>query len=250
MFVDAGELNKRISVFRLKRETHPEGYDVWTEETLLSRWAKVTKNSGTTVMKANAEFDSETRRFLIRYSSQEITEEDFVRYQGRVYSIEYVNDFGGKEYLEIWGKRLVMDAVQTVTLYNAGKATDAPNMTYLSGVFVDQVTATGLNDQGLVNADTVKLYIPLTAAAVNALTGKAQHYLKPKLYRSKADKTPFWTLDPGAGQSSCFFALGTLTEQAKYQTINSKYDGVFRVSSVAVKRYGSTVATYLEVSGR
>lgn len=248
--INPGELNRRIQICRLYRKQTAEGYEVTQEELILGCWAKVTRNSGTELVKANGDFEKETVRFLIRRPVKVIDRTMIVRFEGKDYEIEYVNPYNGRQYVEIWAKRLRMDMAQTVTLYIPGEDAASPAMTVLRGVFVDRTRASGVNTNGLVNQDSVTLYIPLDVEAENAETGDPQHYLKPKAYSAKEDKAPYWTIDPGAGQIGCFFALGELSECAKYQTINQKYDDVYRVQSAALRNFGTSAATYLEVGGR
>lgn len=248
--VNAGELNRRIQILKIDRVDAPEGY-WYTQETLvLGCWAKATRVSGTELVKSNADFSQEKVRFLIRKPVSTLGREMVVRYGGADYEIEYINPYDGRQYVEIWGKRLRMDMNETVTLYLPGEDPAQPLMTVLRGVFVDRTRASGVNTNGLVNQDSVMLYIPLEAEAENALTGEKQHYLKPKVYQAKEDKSAFWTIDPGAGQVGCFFVCGEVTEQAKYQIINQKYDDVYRIQSAAIRNFGATAATYLEVTGR
>ena len=250
MHVNAGELNKRIQIIRIDQVKMPEGYYVPQETLILGCWAKVTRASGTELVKANAGFQDEKIRFLIRKSVTPVTDEMVVRFCGQDYEIEYVNPYDGRKYVELWGKKLHMEMKQTVTLYIPGDNPAEPHMTVLRGVFVDRTQASGTSTNGLVNQDTVMLYIPLAVTAENALTGELQHYLKPKQYQGKEDKSKFWTVDPGAGPVGCFFVCGEVTEHEKYQVINQKYDDVYRIQSAAINNFGSTAATYLEVGGR
>lgn len=250
MLVNAGELNKRIQIFDVSFSTHSEGYREYQEAPVYSCWAKPSRNSGTTLVKANAGFDQETIRFLIRYTRKEIKRNLFVRFGGNIYAIQYVNDYNGREYMELWCKRIMMDSPQIVTLYNLRNDADAPNLTVLRNVFVDRSRGAGLSMTGMTNEDTVKLYIPAIAMAENPITGDTQHYISPKLYLEKTDKSRFWTIDPKAGNGSCFFAMGHLSEVGKYQDINAKHDDVFRIGTATLRNFGSPMALYLEVDGR
>lgn len=250
MFVDAGELNRRIQVFDVSFEKDPIGYAVYRETAIHSCWAKPSKNSGTALVRLNAGFGKDTIRFLIRYTRKDLRRNLFVRFDGDVYVIQYINNYNGREYMELWCERIVMDAAQTVTLYNLSEDAASCNLTVLRNVFVDRSCGVDVSMTGVDNGDTVKLYIPMTAAAENPLTGEEQHYLSPKLYRSQSDRAQFWTIDPKAGAVICFFAVGALSEAGKYQDINAKYDDVFRISTVAIRNFGSPMALYLEVTGR
>lgn len=102
--VQAGELNRRITIFREAETTDADGYGTAERRTVRSCWAKVTKVSGTELVKANADFGQEKVRFLIRYPGAGVIDRKMlVHYEDRDYEIEYLNDYGGRQYLEIWG---------------------------------------------------------------------------------------------------------------------------------------------------
>lgn len=95
MFVNAGELNKRIQIYRKNGEP------------LLVHtcWAKFSQTSGTTVQKAGADWGEVKVRFLIRHTKKELDRKMFVRYADADYEIEYINTYGdSRQYIEIWCK--------------------------------------------------------------------------------------------------------------------------------------------------
>lgn len=103
MHVNVGELNNRIQICR-NTTTKVEGnYEIAQEELVLGCWAKVSRVSGTEMLKAGADFGEEKVRFLIRRPAKAIDRKMFVRFEGREYQIQYINDYGGRAYLEIWG---------------------------------------------------------------------------------------------------------------------------------------------------
>lgn len=104
MFVNAGELNKRIAIYRRIDRANERGYLIPEDDQLVhSCWAKFTQQSGTELVQANADFGEERVRFLIRYTAKEIDRKMFVLYAGAVYEITYINDYGdGHRYMEIW----------------------------------------------------------------------------------------------------------------------------------------------------
>ena len=105
MFVQAGELNKRIHIIRRTETPNGNGYPDMQENVVHSCWAKFTQTSGTEAFRANADFGEEKVRFLIRYTCKPIDRKMFVRYAGSDYEIQYINDYGDShEYIEIWGK--------------------------------------------------------------------------------------------------------------------------------------------------
>jgi SPP1 family predicted phage head-tail adaptor len=109
MYINAGELDKRIEIIKRVEETDNEGYPVTREVTVHRCWAKFTQTSGTEIVKANADFGEVKVRFLIRYTSKAIDRKMFVRYRGGRpaaggdYEIQYINTYGdGRQYMEIW----------------------------------------------------------------------------------------------------------------------------------------------------
>lgn len=108
MYVNAGELNKRIDIYQ-KPELDEDGYLPEAPEPVLVHtcWARFSQTSGTEMVKNNADMGETRVRFLIRYTRKEIDRKMYVRYQKANYEILYVNTYGDSgEYIEIWCKRL------------------------------------------------------------------------------------------------------------------------------------------------
>lgn len=103
MYVNAGELNKRIEIYR-KPELDEDGYLPKNPESTLvhSCWAKFTQTSGTELVRANADVGEAKVRFLIRYTRKKLDRKMFVRYGGTDYEILYLNSYGdSREYMEL-----------------------------------------------------------------------------------------------------------------------------------------------------
>ena len=97
----------------------------------------------------------------------------------------------------------------TVTLYNVSVETDPATLeertinhiTVLEGVLLDAVKGKNVNESGLVDADSVTLYIPANVSATDGVTGEKSGTLAPwssgtvragtVCGRSPPDKTPF-----------------------------------------------------------
>lgn len=102
--IQAGELRSRIQIIQKTEQRNAGGFVTGTTEAVVHCcWAKVTKTSGTEMVKSNADFGQEKARFLIRYTTRPIDRKMVIRYGGRDYSIEYINDYAGRQYMEIWG---------------------------------------------------------------------------------------------------------------------------------------------------
>lgn len=107
MYINPGELNKKIMILALEPEgTDSSGFPLTTPKVVRSCYAKVTNTSGSEAVKENSEFSSVKKRFLVRYSEQELNTDMIIRYEEKDYDIEYINPYeDGKEYVEIWTKR-------------------------------------------------------------------------------------------------------------------------------------------------
>lgn len=144
-----------------------------------------------------------------------------------------------------------MYAPHTVTVYRGGGKDRS--ITILEGVFLDMCRGTNLMKSGLVDADAAVLFIPDGCKATDALTGQEQRYCPPKEYGRLEDKAGFWTVGTGGRQSGvdCFFVKGVVVEpEAGFAEINDRFDGVFRVSSVDVRDFGSMGMHHLQVGGK
>lgn len=138
MYVDPGELNKRIQIVqKMSGEQYDdEGLPIKREMLIRTCWAKVTNTSGKELVKAGSELSEARKRFLVRYTFTPITTAMVVRYRavppsGPIldesltgiqdtsgediiaesdqclddHDILYINPYGdSREYLEIWTK--------------------------------------------------------------------------------------------------------------------------------------------------
>lgn len=103
MHVNAGELNRRIQICKRTREKIEGNYEVTQEQLVIGCWAKVTRVSGTKMVLQGADFGEDKVRFLIRRPVTPIDRKMFVKFEGKEYEITYINDFGNRAYLEVWG---------------------------------------------------------------------------------------------------------------------------------------------------
>lgn len=101
--IQAGELRHRIRILQRTANTDGEGFPVGEPQEVHRCWARVTITSGTELVRANADFGQMKARFLIRWTSIPIDRKMLVEYGGKEWKIEYVNDYAGRQYLELWG---------------------------------------------------------------------------------------------------------------------------------------------------
>ena len=109
MYVNPGELDKRIKIVDDGTVTDEDGYVVPNRSTVWECWAKATRTSGTEMIKGNADFSQTKMRFLIRYTDKKIDRKMIVEYQGDDYEIEYVNDYeDNHQFIEIIANKLAV----------------------------------------------------------------------------------------------------------------------------------------------
>lgn len=105
MYVDPGDLNKRIQIIRkyYGRVYDNLGHPVPEETVVRECWAKVSRVSGTELIKAGQELADTRKRFLVRWTPEEITPAMVIRYKGDDLNIIEVNQYhDDKRYVEIW----------------------------------------------------------------------------------------------------------------------------------------------------
>ena len=90
--INAGEYNKRITIYQLTEREDGGGFKVKTETVILSVYAKVKTTKGFTLITSNTDFEKAYTNFTIRFPKTEVTRDMLIRYNGKVYSIEYLNN--------------------------------------------------------------------------------------------------------------------------------------------------------------
>lgn len=175
----------------------------------------------------------------VNYSGQTIIELDTA--EGSVRCDVYRTYRKSADVLELWCVRKNADAVQTFTLWSAGKRVT------LFGAYLTGEDGTQRTETGRIATDTVTLILPQTVQAFADETPVA--YARPKAYAamSEARKAEHFCID-----STAFFALGDIgwAGTSKYQDVNAAYDDVYRVQSVALRNRGTPDSEYLEVTGK
>lgn len=153
----------------------------------------------------------------------------------------------------------------TITVYNVEVVTDKEtvsskvinHITILRGVLADASRAVNVRDSGLVNADAVNLYIPFSADATDAVTGEKKDYLPPAEFWRREDKSGFWTLAITAKGPSLhgytFFIKGVslppegTAPDKVVERVEALYDGVYSITKIDTKDFGSPDMQHWEV---
>ena len=90
--INAGEYNKRIIIYKLTEQEDDGGFKAKTEAVILSAYAKVKTTKGFTLITSNTDFEKAYTNFTIRFPKTEVTRDMMIRYNGKDYTIEYLNN--------------------------------------------------------------------------------------------------------------------------------------------------------------
>lgn len=111
--INAGKYNRQIGIYKTVQGKTADGFPDNTEELILKPWAEVKNTSGYTMLASGSDFESATTRFVFRFSKKVLDEYNSattdrkltVRYNGRVFSVEYLRDIDDRhEEIEIQGR--------------------------------------------------------------------------------------------------------------------------------------------------
>ena len=90
--INAGEYNKLITIYQVTEKEDDGGFVEKTEAVILRPWAKVKTTKGFTLISSNTDFEKAYTNFTIRFPKVEITRDMLIRYNGKDYTIEYLNN--------------------------------------------------------------------------------------------------------------------------------------------------------------
>lgn len=90
--INAGEYNKKISIFKEESKEDNAGFNTITKSIVLSPWAKVKTTRGYTLIVNNTDFEQAYTNFTIRYPKVKITRDMLIEYNSKIYTIEYLNN--------------------------------------------------------------------------------------------------------------------------------------------------------------
>lgn len=105
--MNAGKYNKRITIYSVSIGEDSAGFKESSENLVLETYAQVKTTKGYTLITSDTDFEKAYTRFVIRYPKTKIKRDMIVKYNGKTYTIEYLNnvDEDGVE-LEIQAKEV------------------------------------------------------------------------------------------------------------------------------------------------
>ena len=104
---NAGHFNHKITIYSVTYGKDAQGFPQNTETVVLTAWASVKTTRGMTIIINNSDFEKAYTNFTIRYPSVTITREMLIRFNGKVYTIQYLNNVDEKNVLlEIQAKEV------------------------------------------------------------------------------------------------------------------------------------------------
>lgn len=103
--INAGKYNKKIEIYSKEKIKDEEGFLVEEESLVLSAHASVKTTRGYTLIANDSDFEKAYTNFTIRYPKTQITRDMIIKFKGKIYTIEYLNNIDEEKVeLEIQAK--------------------------------------------------------------------------------------------------------------------------------------------------
>ena len=104
---NAGKYNRRIQIFKVTKGKDAAGFPADVEALVLTVYAEVKTTKGFTLIVNNTDYEKALTRFTIRYPQTVITYDMIIKYRGKTYTIEYINNVDeANEELELQAKEV------------------------------------------------------------------------------------------------------------------------------------------------
>jgi SPP1 family predicted phage head-tail adaptor len=105
--INAGKYNKRISIYKTTTVKDSQGFQTKQKTLILKPYASVKTTRGMTLIKNNTDFEKAYTNFTIRYPVTRITRDMLIEFNGKIYTIEYLNNVNEENVeLEIQAKEI------------------------------------------------------------------------------------------------------------------------------------------------
>jgi SPP1 family predicted phage head-tail adaptor len=90
--INAGKYNRKISIYQTTVVTDSAGFHTRTRKLVLSPYAHVKTTRGFTLIRNNTDFEKAYTNFTIRFPSTPINRDMEIEFNGKTYTIEYLNN--------------------------------------------------------------------------------------------------------------------------------------------------------------
>lgn len=90
--INAGNYRHRITIYKTTVVEDSEGFQSTEKDIILQPYACVKTTKGMTLIKNNTDFEKAYTNFTIRYPYTEINRDMLIEFDGKTYSIEYLNN--------------------------------------------------------------------------------------------------------------------------------------------------------------
>ena len=96
--INAGDYNKKISIYQIKEMEDNDGFVAKNEVIILKPLSKVKTTKGYTLIANGSDFEKAYTNFTIRYSKKvedayyNSNRDVYVKYKDKIYTVEYLNN--------------------------------------------------------------------------------------------------------------------------------------------------------------
>ncbi len=96
--INAGDYNKKISIYQIEEVEDSDGFVTKNEIIILKPFSKVKTTKGYTLIANGSDFEKAYTNFTIRYSKKvedayyNSNRDVYVKYKNKIYTIEYLNN--------------------------------------------------------------------------------------------------------------------------------------------------------------
>lgn len=93
---NAGKYNRRIEIYQVTKGKDAAGFPADVEALVMTVYAEVKTTKGFTLIMNQTDYEKALTRFTFRYPQTAITYDMLVKFNGKTYSIEYINNVDEK----------------------------------------------------------------------------------------------------------------------------------------------------------
>lgn len=96
--INAGDYNKKISIYQIEKMEDDDGFAEKNEVIILEPFSKVKTTKGYTLIANSSDFEKAYTNFTIRYSKKvediyyNSNRDVYVKYKDKIYTVEYLNN--------------------------------------------------------------------------------------------------------------------------------------------------------------